>query len=147
VDQCPTLWPPCRIQVAPCVQCCKVCLMPTTRVPCSNTAKTWNPLKLAGVPQTPKLTSAASGLKFPILYEHVGEILLFNSFFLIVDPFFSCEDIARQSCVMVPRWRFFLRPVFSASHMQHVSDLHPKFPLRPHHVWKYGRHPICDGWD
>jgi len=27
----------------------------------------------------------------------------------------------------------------SASRMQHVSDLHPKFALRPHHVWKYGR--------
>jgi len=22
-----------------------------------------------------------------------------------------------------------------------------KFALRPHHVCKYGRHPICDGWD
>jgi len=31
--------------------------------------------------------------------------------------------------------------------MQQVSDLHPKFALRPHHVWKYGRHPICDGLD
>jgi len=31
--------------------------------------------------------------------------------------------------------------------MQHVSDLYPKFALRPHHVWKYGRQPICDGWD
>jgi len=31
--------------------------------------------------------------------------------------------------------------------MQHVSDLHPKFALRPHHVWKYGRHPISDRWD
>ena len=42
----------------------------------------------------------------------------------------SCEDIARQSCAMVPRWRFlatFLRPVFSASHLQQVSDLHLKF--------------------
>jgi len=42
----------------------------------------------------------------------------------------SCEDIARQSCAMVPRWRFlatFLRPVFSASREQHVSDLHSKF--------------------
>jgi len=29
--------------------------------------------------------------------------------------------------------------------VQHVSDLHPKFALRPHHVWKYGRHPIWDG--
>jgi len=48
---------------------------------------------------------------------------------------------------MVSRWRIFgnfLHPVFSASHMQHISDLHPKFALRPHHVWKYGRHPICN---
>jgi len=52
--------------------------------------------------------------------------------------------------VMVTRWQIlgvFLRPVFSASRMQHVSDLHLKFALRPHHVWKYGIHPICDGWD
>jgi len=34
----------------------------------------------------------------------------------------------------------FLRPVFPASRVQHVSDPHPKFALRPHHVWKYGRH-------
>jgi len=34
---------------------------------------------------------------------------------------------------MVPRWRFlatFLRPVFSASRVQHVSDLHPKFATK-----------------
>jgi len=41
----------------------------------------------------------------------------------------------------------FLRPVFIASRVQHVSDLHSKFALRPHHVSKYGRHPISDGWD
>jgi len=41
----------------------------------------------------------------------------------------------------------FLRPVFPASRVQQVSDRHPKFTLRPHHVWKYHRHPICDGWD
>jgi len=33
----------------------------------------------------------------------------------------------------------FLRPVFSASCAQHISDLHSKFALSPHHVWKYGR--------
>jgi len=51
---------------------------------------------------------------------------------------------------MVRRWRFFgdfLRPVFSASRGQHVSDLHSKFTLRPHRVWKYSRHPISDRWD
>jgi len=31
--------------------------------------------------------------------------------------------------------------------VQQVSDLHLKFALRSHHVWKYGRHPICGDWD
>jgi len=39
----------------------------------------------------------------------------------------------------------FLRPVFSASCVQHVSDLQLKFALRRHHVCKYGRHPLCNG--
>jgi len=41
----------------------------------------------------------------------------------------------------------FLRPVLLASSVHHISDLHPKSALRPHHVWNYGRHPIYDGWD
>jgi len=72
------------------------------------------------------------------------------AFFPIVNMCLSCEDIARQSCAMVPRWRIFgdfLRPAFSASRVQHVSDLHPKFALGSQHVSKYGRHPICEGWD
>jgi len=44
-----------------------VWLTPTTRVSCSNAAKTRNPLKLAGVPQTNETISAASGPKFTIL--------------------------------------------------------------------------------
>jgi len=51
---------------------------------------------------------------------------------------------------MVPKWKIFddfLRPVFAASRVQHISVLHLKFALRPHHVCKYGRHPICDGAD
>ena len=75
---------------------------------------------------------------------------LTSFFFPIVDMCLHCEDIARQSCAMVPRWWFlatFLRPVFSASRVRQVSDLHLKVALRPHHVWKYGRHAICGGWD
>jgi len=48
------------------------------------------------------------------------------------------------------RWQIFvdfLRSVFLASRVQHVSDLHPKFALGSDHVWKYDRHPICDGWE
>jgi len=42
-------------------------LMPTTRVPHSNAAKRRKPLKLAAVPQTNELISAAGGPKFTIL--------------------------------------------------------------------------------
>jgi len=38
----------------------------------------------------------------------------------------------------------FLHPVFPVSHVQHISELHSKFALMPHHVWKYGRHPFSD---
>ena len=112
-------------------------------MPCSNAANMRKPLKLPEVPQTPEKTSAASGPKFTISWGHVQEILLLNKFFPIVDTCLSCEDIARQSCGVVPRWRFFasfLRHVFSVSHVQHILDLHSKFALRPHHVWKYGGH-------
>jgi len=77
--------------------------MPTTCLPCSNAAKTRKPLKFAGVPQTGKPISAASGPKFAILWGHVEDILLLNKFFPIVDTCFSCEDIARESCAMVRR--------------------------------------------
>ena len=109
-----------------------------------------NPLKLPRVPQTNETISAASGPKFTILCGLAEEILLLNKFFPIVDTCLSCEDIARQSCGMVPRWRFlatFLGPAFAASRVQHLSDLHSKFALGPHHVSKYGRHPTYGRWD
>jgi len=71
------------------------------------------------------------------------------SSFPTVDTCLSCEDIAWQICKMVRRWQIFgdfLHPAFSASRVQYVSDLHPKFALRPHHVWKYGRYPVSDRW-
>ena len=140
--------------MAPSVQRRKVWLMPTTRMPCSrpNAAKMRNSLKLGGVPQTTGSISDASGPKFTILWNlcgHVEDTLLLNKFFrLLISA--SCEDIARQNCLKVAKWRFwatFLGPAFPASRVQEVSDLHLKFALRPHHVWKYGRHPIGDGWD
>jgi len=67
------------------VQRRKVWLTPNTRVPCSNAAKTQNPLKFVGVPQTPELISAVSGPKLTILSGHVEEVLLLNNFFPIVD--------------------------------------------------------------
>ena len=59
---------------------------PTTRVPCS-AAKARNLLKVAGVPQTNEMTSAAGRPKFTVLWRHVDKILLFNKFF------FDCQYV------------------------------------------------------
>ena len=69
--------------------------------------------------------------------------MLLNNFFPIVDTCLSCKDMARQtlfSHAQIAIYGESLGPVFSARSVQHVSDLHLKFALRPHHVWKYGRH-------
>ena len=52
-----------------------------TLLPCSNAAKTQRPLEFGGVPQTGQPMSAASTLKFTILWGHVVDILLLNKFF------------------------------------------------------------------
>jgi len=62
-----------------------------------------------------------------------------TSFFPIVDTCFNSEDIDRQICAMVPKWRFFVSCISSESRVQHISDLHSKFALGPHHMWKYLR--------
>ena len=105
-----------------------VWLTPTTRVPCSNAAKTRNPLKLAGVPKTNETISAASRPKFTILQGHVGEILLFNKLFPIVDKCLNCEDIARpklcDGAQMANFWLFFAFCIFSEPR---AADLRPVF--------------------
>jgi len=124
-----------------------VWLTPTSRVPCSNAAKTWNPLKLAGVPQTSQQISAGSRPNFTILQGHVEEVLLFNKFFFRLSIRALAAKIRPDKVAWWCRDGDFLHPVFTASRVQHISDMHSKFALRPHHVWKYGRHPICDNWD
>ena len=127
--------------MAPSVQRRKVSLTPTTGVPRSNAAKMRNPLKFAGVPQTPNRSQTLVGRSSPYYQDMWRWYCCLLTIFPIVDMYLSCEDIARQSCGVVPRWRLFvdfLRPAFLASRVQHVSDLHPKFALRPHHAWKYG---------
>jgi len=115
---------------------------PVAGVPCSNAAKTRNPLKFAGVPQTRQQFSAVIGPKFTTLRGQVEEVLLFDKFF--------CD------CRYMPHLRRYgptnlcdgtnmaiFCILFLASHVQHISDMHSKFGLRPHHVWKYcSRYPI-----
>ena len=140
-------WPPCRIQMAPSVQCRKVWLTPTTRVPCTNAAKMRNPLKLAGVPQTPNRSQLLMGQSL----SYCGD--LWRRYCCLTSYFFQLSIHALFAKIWpdkLVRWCAdgnFLRAPFPASRVQHVSDLHPKFALRPHHVWKYGWHPICDRWE
>jgi len=132
---------PALLQVAPSVQRRSLADAHYYRVPCSNAAKTRNRLKFAGVPQTRQQISGVSGPKFTILRGHVEEVSIFNNFFRL-----SIHALAAKiQPNKVVRWcqnGDFLRPVFAASRVPHISDLHSKFTLRPHHVWKYGRHPI-----
>ena len=148
--QCPTWWLPCPTQVAPSVQRRKVWLTPTTRcraVTLPRRETRWN---LQGCLKLPDRSQPLVGQSSPYCGDVWMTYRCLTSFFPIVDTCLSCEDIARQSFPMVPRWRFlatFLRPAFTASRVQQVSDLHLKFALRPHHVWKYGRHRIYGRWD
>ena len=102
-----------------------VWLTPTTRVPCSNAAKTRNPLKLPGCTKLTKRSQPLVGRSSPYYGDMSRRCCCLTSFFPIVDTCLSCEDIARKSCPMVPRWRFlatFLGPAFAASRVQHISD-------------------------
>jgi len=106
----------------------------------------WN---LLGCPKLTKRSQLLVGRSSPYCKGMWGKYCCLTSFFPIVDTCLNCEDIARQNCTMVRRWRFFasfLCPVFPASRVQHISDLHSQFALRPHHVWKHGRDPICGRW-
>ena len=122
----------------PLLECCAVTL------PRRETR--WN---LQRCPKLPNRSQPLVGRSSPCYQDMWRRYCRLTSFFPIVDTCLSCEDIARQSCAIVPRWRFFCVLYFqrAACSTFQSSDLHPKFALTPHHVWKYGRHPICDGWD
>jgi len=103
----------------------------------------WN---LQGCPKLTNRSQPLLGRSSPYYEDMWRRYLCLTIFFLIVDTCLSCEDTARQ----VVQWcqnGDFLHPVFSANRVQHISDMHSKFALRPHHVWKYGRHPISDRWN
>jgi len=90
--------------------------------------------------ECPKLTKGSQplvGRSSPYYGDMWRRCCCLTIFFTIVDICLICEDIARQSCAMVPRWRFlatFLRPAFAVSRVQRLSDLHSKFAVGPHHM-------------
>jgi len=103
------------------------------------------PWNLQGCPKLSNRSQVLVGRSSPYCEDMWRRYCCLTTFFPIVDICLSCVDTARQICAMVRRWRF-LRPVFQRAACS-MSHLHPKFALKPHHVWKYDRHPICDGGD
>jgi len=90
----------------------------------------WN---LKRCPKLANISQPLVGRSSPYYQDMWRRYCRLTNSFTTVDTCLSSEDTAQQSCVMVPKWRF-LRPVFPASRVQHISDLHSKFALGPHHV-------------
>jgi len=112
----------------PLVQHHKVWLTPATRVPCSKMLprheSCWN---LHGCPKLPDRSQPLVGRSSPYCGDMWRRHCCLTSFFLIVDTCLSCEDIAQQSCVMVPRWRFFASFIFSK---QRAARFRPASKIR-----------------
>jgi len=103
----------------------------------------WN---LQGCPTLANRSQPLVGRSSPYYQDIWRRYWCLTSFFRLLMHAF----IAKIWPDKVVRWcqiGDFLRPVFPASRLQHISHLHSKFALGPHHVWKYGRHPICGRWD
>jgi len=94
--------------------------------------KTRNPLKFARVPQTSEPISAVSEPKFAILYGHVMEILLFNTFFRLS----ILGLIAKKQLDKVVRWcadgDFCV--IFASCDFSEPLAAHSKYALRSHHA-------------
>jgi len=83
-----------------------VWLTPATTVPCRNAAKTRNPLKFAGCSKLTNRSQPLVGQSSHYYEDEWRGYCCLTCFFPVVDICLSCEDIARQNCAMVPRWRF-----------------------------------------
>jgi len=123
----------------PLLECCAVTL------PGRETR--WN---LEGCPKLTKRSQPLVGRSSPYCGGHMEEVFLFNKFFFNCRymPYLRRYSLTKlwDGAQMATFWRFFASCI-SASLAQHISDLHSKFALRSHHVWKYGRHPISDRSD
>ena len=80
----------------------------------------WN---LLGCPKLANASQPLLGRSSPYYEDMWRRYCCLTSFFPIVDTCLSCEDMARQSCAMVPRWRFFASCICSeprAAHFRHT---------------------------
>jgi len=104
----------------------------------------WN---LQGCPKLANRSQPLVGRSSPYYEDMWRRYRCLTSFYFRLSIHASAAKIQPEKVVRWCQNGDFLRPVVSASHVQHISDTHSKFALRPHHVWKYGIHPISDRWD
>jgi len=80
-------------------------------------------LKFAGCPKLANRSQPLVGRSSPYCKSTWARYCSLTCFFPIVDACLSYEDIARQSCAMVRRWRFFASCISSeprAAHFRHA---------------------------
>jgi len=105
----------------------------------------WN---LQGCPKLANKSQPLVGRSSPYYENMWRRYRCLTSFFPTVDTCLSWEDVYSLTKLSDgAKTAIFCVLYFSASCVQHISDMHSKFALGPHHVQKYDRHPICDGWD
>jgi len=81
-----------------------LCSTPTSRVPCSNAAKTRNPLKFAGVPKLANGSQPLVGVSSPYCENMWGRHCCLTSFSPIVDTCLSWKDIVVRWCADGDFW-------------------------------------------
>ena len=76
----------------------------------------WN---LQGYPKLANRAQPLVGQSSPYYEDMWRRYRRLTSFFPIVDTCLSCEDTGRQSCAMVPKWRFFMSCICSEPRAAH----------------------------
>jgi len=71
---------------------------------CSDEGKTRNPFKFAGCLKLVNQSQLLMGRSSPYCGDMWRRYRCLTNFFPIIDRCFTCEDTARQNCVMIPRW-------------------------------------------
>jgi len=76
----------------------------------------WN---LQGCPKLANRSYPLVGRSSPYCGDMWRRYCCLTSFFPIVDTWLRCKDIARQSCAIVPKWRFFASCISREPHAVH----------------------------
>jgi len=146
VGQYQTWWSPCRIQVVPSVQRRKVWLTPLLACRAVTLPRHESHWNLQRCPKLAKRSQPLGGRSSPYYDDVWGRYRCLTSFFRL-SIHASTAKIQPDKVVRCAKMAIFCVLYYQRARVQHISDMHSKFALRPHHVWKYGRHPISDRWD